>query len=150
MHMYENCGKTSIEQSYINHLIGKQDHQPYENIATIAKTYQMNSHSVNRENFSARKDRRRETDTHVQNGRASFNKPLISPRQISRNSEIGTTEKSVKINSFRKDIDDRIAEEKEPNESSINPLTREQLVKEHQEYWLEIIKMEEEVEAIKE
>lgn len=42
---------------------------------------------------------------------------------------------------------DRIAEE---NESSLNPINQEQLVKEHQQYWLEIVRMEEEMEALKE
>lgn len=48
MHMYENCAKTSIQNSYINHLINKQDQNLYENGGGLAKALQKNSQSVNR------------------------------------------------------------------------------------------------------
>lgn len=66
-----------------------------------------------------------------------FAKPLISPRLLS-----SSPDKSAQVTAF-----DRIAEE---NESSLNPINQEQLVKEHQQYWLEIVRMEEDMEALKE
>jgi FtsZ-binding cell division protein ZapB len=149
MHMYENCTRTPIEHSYINHLIAKQDRLPYENGTQASRVYPASSHSLNRENFSLRKQRHRDTENHGRVPQPLFTKPLVSPRMITRNSEPGTTDKAIIINSFRKEADE-IAEEKEPNDSSINPLTKEQLMKEHQEYWLEIVRMEEEMECTKE
>lgn len=86
MHMYENCIRTPIENSYINHLINKQDRHLHDNMAGLSKVYQQASHSVNRENVSARKYRNKDADNYGQTHKTTFNKPLISPRQLPRNS----------------------------------------------------------------
>lgn len=55
------------------------------------------------------------------------------------------TNNSVKLHDFPESP----AEERKEEDSSIFPLSRDQLLKEHQDYWLEIVRMEEEMEILK-
>lgn len=82
--MYENCTKTPIQNSYINHLINKHDQNLYENAGGMAKGSQKNSQSVNRENVSARKYRQRESFMQSNVQKVNFSKPLVSPRTLTR------------------------------------------------------------------
>lgn len=123
MHLYENCGRTPLQQSYLYQL-GRPGVSP-------SKQPQLSSHSLGKDNLRKQRSEARSPQQTL------FAKPLISPRLLSR-----SPEQPVQVNVF-----DRIAEE---NESSLNPINQEQLVKEHQQYWLEIVRMEEEMEALKE
>lgn len=123
MHLYENCTRTPLQQSYL--------HQFGRPVVSPSKQLPLNSHSLGKDSL---RKQRSEAKSPQQN---LFSKPLISPRLLSR-----SPEQLVQVTAF-----DRIAEE---NESSLNLINQEQLVKEHQQYWLEIVRMEEEMEALKE
>ncbi len=82
MHMYENCTKTPIQNSYVNRLMGKQDQNLYENGGGSYKSIQKNSHSANRQNVSARKYRQKDSFIQSKIQKVGFSKPLVSPRTL--------------------------------------------------------------------
>jgi hypothetical protein len=90
--------------------LNKQDQYLYDNGQGYSKVNHKNSHSVNREHFSNQKYRHQEQYNGNNTQKVNFSKPLVSPRTLTRYIEGSQTDKSIKVSSFQKNVDEKIAE----------------------------------------
>ena len=138
MHMYEEVHKTPLEMSQIHSL---RNRAPPLNRPGTGRN---RNRSSTGNDHSLRKHQR---ESSVANTRSSWVKAMASPR-------MGVGSGMASGGGSGRGGFDFIAEEsvergETPNESTMNQPSKEQLLREHQEYWEQLVRMEDEMEGLK-